>query len=113
FYSLSLHDALPISFYFSDGAIQYFFCFVDQCNIITKLFDRFHSVCRVNNSRTFSVQFKNLLLYYLCVNGIKTGKRFVEDNKIWLMYHCSYKLYLLLHTFAEIFHFFVPPIFDL
>ena len=86
-------------FYFRQIPVQYILRLINQRNVVAQFFDRFHVMRGKNDGRSIFFQAKNFLFNDLCIQWVKTTKRFVEYEQRRFMKHCRDKLHLLLHTF--------------
>jgi len=58
------------------------------------------------------LEFQYFLRDQFGIDGIKPGKRFIQNDTLRLVQHRADELHFLSHAFAEILYFFMPPIFD-
>src|SRR5262245_590655 len=80
-------------------SVKNFFSFVHQNNVITDLFNLFHSMRTENNCGTSLGQVIDLFFYQVTIYRVKSAEWFVKNNKFRLMQYGSNELQLLTHPF--------------
>src|SRR5690606_27032520 len=109
-----LKDIVPIgSLDVREPAFENHLGIVYQCDELAEFLHGFHAVGREYNGRSPFPQTQDLILDYVCINGIETAERFVKNNQFGLMQDRHDELYLLRHPLGEFLYFFVPPIPDI
>ena len=90
---------LKIMFYIFHSTIQDLFPFIDQHNMITDFLNLFHPVRTEDNRGPVAGQVIDLVFDEVCIHGVESTERLIQNDQFGFMEHSSYKLQFLAHTF--------------
>src|SRR4026209_1158158 len=90
--------ASKAALHFAQTAFQHFLRAIKQTDVVANPFGNLHLVRGEDDRLAGSFEFENDIFQQLNVDWVGTGKRFVENQQVWIVKHGGQKLDLLLHS---------------